>query len=63
MDIACDAMANDRRDQLVLGRIGEIVMDKGIALDVDLRGQMAIAVRGDEEVNMRGPIAVAADGR
>jgi hypothetical protein len=53
MDRRGVVLLDDGRDQVVARRIGEIVMQIGIAVDVDLRGQMAVARGGDEEVDVR----------
>ena len=52
----------NRRDQLIASRIGEIIVQKGIAFDVDLSCQMAMVMRRGEEVNVRRPVSVTADG-
>ena len=50
----------DRRDQFVAGREGEVVVQVLVAVDVDLRRELPVAGRRDEEVDMRRPVAVTA---
>lgn len=47
-------------DQPIAGGIGEVVPQVAVARQVDLGGQVAMAGRRDEEVNVRRPLAVAA---
>src|SRR5580700_6180212 len=60
-EIALLDMVN-RGDQLIASRVGEIIVQKGIAFDVDLSCQMAMVMRRGEEVNVRRPVSVTADG-
>src|SRR5579859_86315 len=61
LDVRRIRLADDGGDQVVAGRVGEVVMQIGIAIDVDLRGELAIAVRGHEEVDVRRALAMPAD--
>src|ERR1700748_1379627 len=49
------------RNQFLTRRISEVVPDQRIAFDVELRGQLAVLVRGDEEVHMRRTVAVTTE--
>ncbi|MCY1237310.1 hypothetical protein D9M72_500000 [compost metagenome] len=51
--------AGHRRHQPLAAGEGEVVPKVFVAVDVDLRGQLAVAVRRHEEVDMRRPLAVA----
>ena len=51
----------DRRDQLVAGGEGEVVVQVFVAVDVDLRRQLAVARRRDEEVDVRRTLPVPAE--
>lgn len=53
-------LEDDLRNQLVAGRIGEIVVQVRVAGQVDLRGQVAMPRCGNEEVDMRRALAVPA---
>jgi len=48
----CVSALDKGRNQTVAGRIGEVVVDQRVALDVDLGRQLAVAFAADEEVDM-----------
>src|SRR3546814_6021422 len=52
---------DDLADQPVAGGVGEVVVDQRVVSQVDLGGQLAVAVGADEEVDVRRALAVAAE--
>ena len=52
--------ARDRRHQAVAGGKREIVPQIIIAIDIDLRGQLAVVIKTDKEMDVRGALAMAA---
>src|SRR5258708_39474516 len=52
---------DDMRNQILAGRVGEVIPNQRVALNIDLRRQLAVLVGGDEEVDMRRTVAMASE--
>ena len=63
MDLCGVGHALDRWDQVVARAEGKVIVQVLVAINVDLRGELTVARRGDEEVDVRRPLAVAAHFR
>src|SRR5690606_31921785 len=57
----CIIALNDWGNQTFPSSVGEVIIDQGVTIDIDLRGELAMAVGGHEEVNMRGTVAMTAE--